>query len=171
MQMPITPQSIKSEKSSILQCKLCGSPIKNNIWFNQTNNHDCFCCNGCKMVYSMLMESEQSASPEDFKKSDLYQKCVAAGIIPQPDTSDTRTSHNGSENPETENNASSVDSANTLIWAFSVDNMWCPACAWVVEEILRKTKGVIEASCNFTTDRGKVSYIRLLHHPMLWKLL
>ncbi len=165
MQMPITPQSIKSEKSSILQCKLCGSPIKNNIWFNQTNNHDCFCCNGCKMVYSMLMESEQSASPEDFKKSDLYQKCVAAGIIPQPDTSDTRTSHNGSENPETENNASSVDSANTLIWAFSVDNMWCPACAWVVEEILRKTKGVIEASCNFTTDRGKVSYNPVITSP------
>ena len=34
------------------------------------------------MVYSMLMESDQYKDAADFKQTELYQKCVVAGVIP-----------------------------------------------------------------------------------------
>jgi heavy metal translocating P-type ATPase len=39
-----------------------------------------------------------------------------------------------------------------------VSNMWCPACAWLIDESLKKTPGVIESACNFSTDRLQVNY-------------
>ncbi len=39
-----------------------------------------------------------------------------------------------------------------------VSNMWCPACAWLIDESLKKTPGVIDSACNFSTDRLQVNY-------------
>ncbi len=36
--------------------------------------------------------------------------------------------------------------------------MWCPACAWVIENTLLTHRGVFKASCNFSTDRVILSY-------------
>ncbi len=36
--------------------------------------------------------------------------------------------------------------------------MWCPACAWLIDESLKKTPGVINSACNFSTDRLQVHY-------------
>jgi heavy metal translocating P-type ATPase len=36
--------------------------------------------------------------------------------------------------------------------------MWCPACAWLIDESLKKVSGVIDSACNFSTDRLQVSY-------------
>jgi heavy metal translocating P-type ATPase len=43
--------------------------------------------------------------------------------------------------------------------------MWCPACAWVIEETLRRTPGIIGASCNFATDRVRCDYDPVLTAP------
>jgi P-type Cu+ transporter len=40
----------------------------------------------------------------------------------------------------------------------TVRGMWCPACAWVIEETLRRTPGVGAAACNFSTDRVRCDY-------------
>ena len=62
-------------------CKLCGLPVSHSTGAGK----DVFCCNGCKMVHAMLMESDLCEGTTDFKETDLYKKCVAAGVI--PDTS------------------------------------------------------------------------------------
>ena len=72
---------------TLVPCKLCGLPVKNSV----DPSKDFFCCNGCKMVHTMLMESDQytdtqDKATQDFKDTDLYKQCVAAGII--PDTSE-----------------------------------------------------------------------------------
>jgi heavy metal translocating P-type ATPase len=36
--------------------------------------------------------------------------------------------------------------------------MWCPACAWLIDETLIKTAGILDSSCNFSTDRLQVDY-------------
>ena len=36
--------------------------------------------------------------------------------------------------------------------------MWCPACAWLIDEGLKKAPGVIHSTCNFSTDRLQVNY-------------
>jgi heavy metal translocating P-type ATPase len=41
----------------------------------------------------------------------------------------------------------------TLQLTLQIDGMWCPACAWVIEDSLRRQRGVLKAACNFATDR------------------
>jgi cation transport ATPase len=36
--------------------------------------------------------------------------------------------------------------------------MWCSACAWVIDESLKKTPGIVDSTCNFSTDRLQVTY-------------
>jgi heavy metal translocating P-type ATPase len=36
--------------------------------------------------------------------------------------------------------------------------MWCPACAWVIEETLRRQSGIMDVRCNFSTDRLRCAY-------------
>jgi P-type Cu+ transporter len=45
-----------------------------------------------------------------------------------------------------------------LSFAVAVRGMWCPACAWLIEETLRRTPGVRVAVCNFSTDRLRCEY-------------
>ena len=103
------------------------------------------------MVYSMLMESDQYHGATDFKQTELYKNCVAAGVIPD-------TTKEGSQAAIIESSAKPLDNHNHLSWSFSVSNMWCPACAWIIEHALVKTNGVVTANCNFSNDRGKVFY-------------
>ena len=43
--------------------------------------------------------------------------------------------------------------------------MWCPACAWVIEETLLKEPGVNRVKCHFTTDLLKLEYNPVLTSP------
>jgi cation transport ATPase len=45
--------------------------------------------------------------------------------------------------------------------------MWCPACAWLIDEILNKTPGVVNSVCNFSTDRLQVNYNPIKTSPDL----
>jgi P-type Cu+ transporter len=114
------------------------------------------------MVYSMLMESDRYGDEIDFTKTDLYKKCVAAGIIPDPSGKQAQASSNNSALESVDGSrtgdGSMAESKNLLSWSFNISGMWCPACAWVVEETLGKSKGITAVSCNFSSDRGKVAY-------------
>jgi P-type Cu+ transporter len=139
-------------------CKLCGLPVKTVL----DPSTDFFCCNGCKMVHTMLMESDQYKDTQDFKDTDLYKQCVAAGIIPDTSEQNPASAEQISEPvtkaPSGAEGEASIDTAHLLTLHFQVQNMWCPACAWVVENTLTRSKGVQNASCNFSSDRGSVMY-------------
>nr|NJM01047.1 cation-translocating P-type ATPase [Desulfobacula sp.] len=139
---------------TILPCTLCGLPVKTQA----DPAKDVFCCNGCKMVHAMLMESRQCKDATDFKDTALYKQCVAAGVI--PDTTGQEWSPEapavaGKGEPDP---ATPFDSDTLLTFHFQVKNMWCPACAWVLENALTRSNGVTTASCNFSSDRGTVRY-------------
>jgi len=134
---------------TLSECKLCGLPLKSNTDFK----NDIFCCNGCKMVYTMLMESDlKSNHDKNFKDTPLYKQCVAAGVI--PDTSVKIAPLDSSR----KSLDSQTDLKNLLELNFQINNMWCPACAWVLENALIRSKGVKNASCNFSSDRGNLVY-------------
>ena len=40
-----------------------------------------------------------------------------------------------------------------------MEGMWCPSCSWVIEEVLRKTKGVLEARVLFLSDLARIKYL------------
>ncbi|MCK7515198.1 MAG: heavy-metal-associated domain-containing protein [Desulfobacterales bacterium] len=45
-----------------------------------------------------------------------------------------------------------------LALALKVENMWCPACAWLIETALARAPGVLSAACSFATDQLRVRY-------------
>ena len=51
--------------------------------------------------------------------------------------------------------------AQSLELTLSITNMWCPACAWLIDTVLEKAPGVIASQCNFSTDR-----LNLRYHPV-----
>ncbi|MFP4532174.1 MAG: heavy metal translocating P-type ATPase metal-binding domain-containing protein [Desulfobacterales bacterium] len=64
-------------------CDLCGLPLKYGAVTAQISGKTLrFCCYGCRQVYIMIMESTDAADPAQFRETEIYQRCVAAGIIP-----------------------------------------------------------------------------------------
>jgi hypothetical protein len=64
-------------------CELCGLPLRYGAVSHVVNDTSLeFCCHGCRMVYTMLLESTDADDPARFKETDLYRQCVAAGVIP-----------------------------------------------------------------------------------------
>jgi heavy metal translocating P-type ATPase len=145
-------------------CDLCGLPLRHGaaeaVFSEDTY---AFCCNGCRQVFTILMASTDSADPETFRETDLFRQCQAKGIIPRSEEDLIRTkgdsgSGAGTDQADTAIKPSAADSDNTLTLKLKVGNMWCAACAWVIDESLKKTPGIVDAACNFSTDRLQVVY-------------
>ncbi|MBW1852880.1 MAG: cation-translocating P-type ATPase, partial [Deltaproteobacteria bacterium] len=48
----------------------------------------------------------------------------------------------------------------------SIEGMWCPACAWVIDAALKKSRGVIDSICNFSMDRVRCEYEPTITSPV-----
>ncbi len=140
-------------------CDLCGLPLRyGTVNAGFAGNTYGFCCNGCRQVFTILMEATDSPSPETFRETELFRQCQARGIIPRT-VQDLSLAH---DDPIPAMNVASPISAaendSTLKLKLIISNMWCAACAWVIEKSLQKTPGVIDSACNFSTDRLQVVY-------------
>ena len=63
-------------------CHLCGLPLRFGAVAHSNDDQSLrFCCQGCRMVYSMLLESAEVDDTARFKDTDLYRQSVAAGVI------------------------------------------------------------------------------------------
>ncbi len=138
-------------------CALCGLPLRFGH-HEKTFGHQTllFCCSGCLMVYTMLMEASDAPDPVRFKQSELYRRCVAANVIPANETDLADISH--APTPSMAKEYRDVPKDEMLSLRYHVDGMWCPACAWVIQSALEKVSGVHEAVCDFATDRLRCHY-------------
>ena len=149
-------------------CDLCGIPLRYGAFSAVlTNKAYRFCCMGCRQVFTMLLEASHEPDPTSFRETDLFRKCQEMGIIPrseadleqraqiQEPAASTPSTHRDSEIMEAQ---SKIPGENALGLNLVVKDMWCPACAWVIEEALRRNNGVVNVSCNFSTDRVICEY-------------
>jgi len=152
-------------------CDLCGLSLTYGTVEAELSGKTLrFCCFGCRQVYMMLMEQTDSADPADFRETEIYQRCVAAGIIPgsMEDLKDRRpgrAKRKEAEADEPENDALNAGSSSRLPLDLKVAGMWCPACAWMIEEGLAKARGVSGPVCMFSMDRVKLEYDPVLTSP------
>ena len=155
-------------------CDLCGLSLRHGAVKAIISEKSMqFCCFGCKQVYEMLLAASGDLDPDAFRETEIFKRCVAAGIIPESMDDlekKRRTATSGKKTgrvPEPENakNESKTELDKGLCHDLNVRGMWCPACAWVVEEALIKEPGVIQAKCHFTTDRIKLNYNPTLTSP------
>ena len=149
-------------------CDLCGLALPaGRPAATDTDRNYQFCCQGCRQVFNILLEASDTADPASFRRSDLFKQCQEMGIIPRSEAdlaafqADTRQSEENSETridspPDAEEMTSATVDALGL--NLKITNMWCPACAWLIDESLKKTPGVITSTCNFSTDRLQVNY-------------
>ncbi len=116
----------------------------------------------------MLIEASDSPDPASFRQTELFRKCQEIGIIPRSEAELAERAQQFHPTPaqasETEYQTFTYPK-DTLSLILNIDQMWCPACGWVIEETLKRTPGIVEASCNFATDRVRCDYNPVLTSP------
>jgi heavy metal translocating P-type ATPase len=143
------------------RCDLCGLALRagavSAVFAGRSYR---FCCLGCRQVFTILLESGFAADPDRLRETDLFKQCQARGIIPASDADlEGRQSRPAPPKP--------LDPADPelLTLHLKIRNMWCPACAWLIDETVRKTTGVVTTACSFATDRLQIAYHPLYTSP------
>ncbi len=110
----------------------------------------------------MLVQASDSGDPARFRETELFQRCRQMGIIPGSEQELEQRVSSGSTTadpvPADFTRQQTVLPANAIQLNLQVDGMWCPACAWVIDETVKKLPGIIETACNFSTDRLRCRY-------------
>jgi heavy metal translocating P-type ATPase len=133
-------------------CDLCGLPIgRSRAKLELGGKTLRFCCPGCQGVFQILGNDPQGTGG-NFRETDLYRSCVEAGIIPR-----TQADLDRREIPE--ERESNTLSPSPLHLDLKVEGMWCPACSWLIETVLRKTKGIVAAKIHFPSDMAQIDYL------------
>jgi heavy metal translocating P-type ATPase len=150
-------------KPSAQFCDLCGLPLRTRIsTLSFSDRAYSFCCNGCKQVFQMLVEKHGSGDPASFKDSELFKKCLELGIIPNSEQDLVEKEKIPATREEL---ANSPEGEGFLKLNLKVHGMWCPACAWVIQESLRRKPGISNVQCSFSSDRMRCDYDPVLTSP------
>ena len=110
----------------------------------------------------MLVQSSVAGDPTRFKETELFRRCLEMGII--PNSEEELRQRTAIESPIPDSHTADTSQppaalpANALQLHLQIDGMWCPACAWVIDETVKKIPGVIETACHFSTDRLRCRY-------------
>ncbi len=114
------------------------------------------------MVFAMLMEASGAPDPARFKETDLYRRCVAAGVVPALEGEPARQAPDRAAETR---QPSRVGADDLLPFEEKISGMWCPACAWVIGAAVARLPGVSVAGCDFSTDRLRGRYDPVLATP------
>jgi len=162
-----SPDNANSSQNTSNTCDLCGLALRAGRFEAAFSGKTYqFCCLGCRQVFSILIEATDSGDPAKFRESDLFKQCLEKGIIPRSEADLVSTHFDGKSDELPSRTVEKLEPAGQLATPtegvlglnLKVRNMWCPACAWLIDESLKKTPGIIESACNFSTDRLRVNY-------------
>lgn len=158
--VPRETQSVSAGGLQAEACGLCRLPVGRSKLMeivNGTKLH--FCCAGCLNIFRILFNSPDGP-PADYRKTELYRACVASGLIPRGESDpEPIRDQAGPINPEPLFPVRSFDDELARELTLRIEGMWCIACSWLIEEVLRGTAGVLDARVLFLSDLAKVRYL------------
>lgn len=102
-----------------------------------------FCCIGCHAVYQIL-ETKQEL--DQGSNHPLFQQALRSGLIANPQLL------------EQMNRRGRESDLEWTRWHFEIDNLWCPACAEVIQLILGQNKGIRAILVDYATDVAVVEF-------------
>ena len=140
-------------------CDLCGLSLRygsHPLDFSGKTYR--FCCMGCRQVFLMLIQADGSGDPAQFQESELFKRCQEMGLIPRSEEDLQQLSAPGTMSAVQPEEKQPAPSANELAINLQVGGMWCPACAWVIDETVKRIPGVVDVTCSFSTDRLRCRY-------------
>ena len=130
------------------KCRLCGLPVgRSTARLNLNGDTVIFCCRGCLYVFQILSERPEGP-PSDFRETDLFQAAAAAGVIRNKDGRDPESSKKTSYPKEF-----------VQEYHFRVEGMWCMACAFLIEEVVRGQEGILDVEVFFFSDLVRIRYL------------
>ncbi|HUB89740.1 MAG TPA: cation-translocating P-type ATPase, partial [Dyella sp.] len=88
------------------------------------------------------------ASGQDFRETGVYKQSLKLGLISNRD-------EGAAPSPI-------PPGAETREAIFQISGMWCTSCAWLIEHVLGKQRGVISANVLFTSDLARIRYCPLI---------
>ena len=143
-------------------CHLCGLPVGNSrISQPAPGGTVRFCCPGCMYVFQIFFNSPEGL-PKEYKETELYRACVSAGLIPSADgaRADAGREAGGAAaeiplSPE----MIAIQEGLSRELSVKIEGMWCVACSWLIEQLLRKMDGIINASIFFFSDVARIKYM------------
>ena len=113
-------------------CLHCGLPVPSN-----SSGGKEFCCNGCQAAFGMV----QGLGLEKY----YDQRCIDPDVRPmRPDEGETLFDFASYIKTEDDGSAS---------LHLMIEGMQCAACVWLIESVLTRQEGVIQARINMTTRR------------------
>jgi len=132
------------------QCALCGLGCgKYALEQRIADAGHVFCCMGCMNVFLILFESGVVASGQNIRETELFKRSLAMGLIAQGDTA---------ERIQPPPEAQPLPDVSTQELLVQVSGMWCTSCAWLIEHVLKKERGVVSARASFASDLVNVTY-------------
>ncbi|MFZ2447611.1 MAG: heavy metal translocating P-type ATPase [Syntrophobacteraceae bacterium] len=185
-----TPHHYKQLKAIIMDpditCHLCGLAVGgSNLSQPVAGRTVYFCCPGCMFVFQVLFNSPEGF-PEDYKNTELYKACVSAGLIPSEAGAGERFeaadvgSRSAQPNPhsggreaapppraagESGPGMAEIREGLSREVSLRIEGMWCVACSWLIEHLLRRMDGVLSAGIFFFSDIARVKYMPHLIEP------
>ena len=127
-------------------CLLCGLPVRGDA--------NGFCCIGCRHACDILKEIHGLQDPKAMRKSKIFLRMQAAGVIPKADDPPPP-----SPEPKDRAEVCIPDGEPVESRVLKVDDMWCPSCSWMIERVVGQMEGVIEVTASFHSDRVKIVYL------------
>jgi heavy metal translocating P-type ATPase len=157
-------------------CDLCGLLLRyGKVTASYSGSTYAFCCAGCRQVFDILFQAAGTVDPAAFKETELFKQCREKGIIPKSEadlTAQLREERSaedfisaGQQSTDQQQTKTDEASPELLSLTLNLGNMWCPACAWLIDETLKKIPGIGESRCNFSTDRLYVTYAPVRMSP------
>lgn len=128
---------MKSVNSSIaveINCYHCGQPCADGSFELEEKK---FCCYGCKTVYEILNENNLCEYYSFDKSPGVQLKQVSEEAYAYLDE------------PTIRKKLLTFDSASFSTVQFSVPNVHCISCIWLLENLQRLNKGILKSEVNF----------------------
>jgi len=143
-----------------MSCSLCGLPIGRSQEKEIVNDEILhFCCQGCLRVFQILFNSPDGI-PANFRETDLYRACVESGVIPRNEEDQSfKMTQKEVSNEKLIPSQTQEEAAHGQDLTVKVEGMWCTACSWLIEEVLRKTRGILDAKVLFLSDLARIRYL------------
>ncbi len=128
-----------------VKCTHCQLEFDKSVMIREEENPDLyFCCNGCQGVYHILKDDGLDSFYDKVGKNKLSP--------PIADGSDSSNFDMDSFKQRyiktTKDGFSSID--------LVIDGIHCSACIWLNEKVLASTDGVVEATINFSNNKGRI---------------
>ncbi|MCX5906320.1 MAG: cation-translocating P-type ATPase, partial [Deltaproteobacteria bacterium] len=114
-------------------------------------------------VFSILFHHPDGPA-KNFRETPLYKACLQSGMIARNERG-TASGEEPGKLTEGIEPLGAFDKELAIDLTLKVEGMWCPACSWLIEEVLRQTKGVFDPRGFFLTDLVNLKYLPHLIRP------